>query len=48
MPPEKVREVKELNRRARRGRVHGDVIRYKNVYEVKAGFSGLGLEASEV
>jgi hypothetical protein len=48
MPPEKVREVKELNSRAVRGHVHDDMIRYKNVYEVKAGFRDLGLEASEV
>jgi hypothetical protein len=48
MPPGKMREVKELNKRAPRGHVQDDTIRYKNVYGVKAGFRGLGLEASEV
>jgi hypothetical protein len=41
MPPEKVREVKELNSCTPRGRIHDDMIRYKNVYEVKAGVKGL-------
>jgi hypothetical protein len=41
MPPEKVREVKELNKRTPRGRVHDDMIRYKNVYGGKAGVKGL-------
>jgi hypothetical protein len=40
MPQEKVREVKELNRRAPRGRVQDDIIRYKNVYEGKAETGG--------